>query len=137
MSVRSKPYNFQAEHCEWATPQSFFDALNREFGFTLDACASAENAKCERFYSLSDESLTKPWEGTVWCNPPYGRSMYLWVRKAFESAMAGATVVMLLPARTSVPHFHDYCLRGEIRWVQGRLKFGGGVTVQPRLIALW
>jgi phage N-6-adenine-methyltransferase len=124
MLVRSQPYLFQPEHSEWPTPKDFFDRLNKEFRFTLDAAANAGNAKTDKWYGVDHDGLSMPWPGVVWCNPPYGREIGLWIRKGFESAKEGATVVMLLPVRTSAPYFHDYCLRGEIRFVKGRLSFG-------------
>jgi len=120
------PRLFDLPHSEWPTPQDFFDAVDREFGFTLDVAASAENAKCDRFYTAEQNGLALPWEGVVWCNPPYGREIGAWIAKGFQSAQAGALVVMLLPVRTSPAYFHDYCLKGEIRWIRGRLSFGNG-----------
>ena len=116
----------------WATPQDFFDKLNEEFHFTLDAAAIAENAKCKRYYTPEDDGLFQPWEGVVWCNPPYGKQIGKWVRKGFESARGGATVVMLVPARTDTAWFHDYILgKAEIRFVRGRLKFGESKNSAP------
>ena len=113
----------------WATPQNFFDELNREFSFTTDVCALPENTKCEHFYTPETDGLKQEWTGICWCNPPYGREIGKWVKKACESA---ATVVMLLPARTDTKWFHDYILnRAEIRFVKGRLKFGGGMQSAP------
>lgn len=74
----------------WETPQDFFDELDREFHFTLDVCAIPENAKCEKFYSPEEDGLSQPWEGNVWCNPPYGRGIGDWVAKAqSEISMRG------------------------------------------------
>ena len=116
----------------WATPQAFFDTIHAEFGFTLDACALPENAKCARFYTPERDGLKQAWQGVVWCNPPYGRVIGQWVQKAHESAQAGATVVLLLPARTDTRWFHDYIYnRAEIRFLRGRLKFGGATTGAP------
>lgn len=118
---------FDIPHSEWPTPQAFFDQLAREFSFTLDAAADKENAKCARYYTAEDDGLTQPWEGVVWCNPPYGRGIDAWIRKGWESAQAGATVVMLLPLRTSPAYFHDYILgKAEIRFVRGRITFKKG-----------
>lgn len=64
---------FTSKTVMWETPQEFFDKLNREFDFTLDACATPENAKCINFYSPEQDGLSMPWNGRVWCNPPYGR----------------------------------------------------------------
>lgn len=73
----------------WATPQDFFDKLNEEFQFQLDVCATAENAKCEKYYTKDQDGLNMPWVGTCWCNPPYGREIGRWVKKAFESSVRG------------------------------------------------
>ena len=113
----------------WETPQDLFDKLDQEFGFSLDVCATQENAKCQKFYTPEQDGLKMPWEGTVWCNPPYGRQVGQWVRRALFAAVAGNTVVMLLPARTDTAWFHDYIYKRngvEIRFLRGRLRFGGG-----------
>lgn len=116
----------------WETPQSFFDELNREFRFTLDACALPSNAKCERYYTPEQDGLKQPWIGRVWCNPPYGRTIYEWVKKASDEVRKNAEiVVMLIPSRTDTKYFHDLIYNKpnvEIRFVRGRLKFGGGVA---------
>lgn len=116
---------------EWSTPQDFFDRLDWKYHFTLDAAATAENAKCARFFTAEDDGLTKNWGGQiVFCNPPYGREIGLWVRKGYEEAKA-AVVVMLLPARTDTRWFHDYCVKGNITFLRGRLKFGGAKDAAP------
>ncbi|WP_191559381.1 DNA N-6-adenine-methyltransferase [Metabacillus idriensis] len=115
----------------WATPQDFFDRLNEEFGFELDVCAIAENAKCERYYNPEINGLKQEWEGVCWMNPPYGRSIGEWVKKAYQSSLAGATVVCLIPARTDTRWWHDYCMKGEIRFVKGRLKFRDSKNSAP------
>ena len=115
----------------WATPPETFAALDREFGFTLDVCALPENAKCERYFTPADDGLSRPWEGVCWMNPPYGRTIARWMAKAVESAAAGATVVCLVPARTDTAWWHDYAVKGEIRFLRGRLKFGGAQQPAP------
>ena len=113
----------------WATPQDFYDRLDQEFRFDLDVCALPENAKCARYFSPDDDGLKQEWNGTVWCNPPYGRQIGKWVEKAYKS---GCTVVMLLPARTDTGWFHDYIYgKAEIRFVRGRLKFGESKNGAP------
>ena len=116
---------------EWETPQAFFDALDREFGFTLDVCATPENAKCLIFITPEMDGLKQRWGGTCYMNPPYGREIGKWVKKAYESSHQGATVVCLLPSRTDTRWFHDYCMKGEIRFIIGRLKFGGSKNSAP------
>jgi site-specific DNA-methyltransferase (adenine-specific) len=108
------------------TPRWLFDALNKEFHFSLDACASNDNTKCERYFTERDNALEQSWEGeTVFCNPPYGRQVWKWVKKGFEESLKSNTcVVMLLPARTDTRWFHDYIYRkAEIRFLKGRLVF--------------
>lgn len=120
--------------CEWATPQKLFDDLNEEFHFTLDACANAENHKCERYYTKEQDALKQSWKGeTVFCNPPYGKELQKFVKKAAEEVMnQGTTVVLLIPARTDTSYFHDYILgKHEIRFIRGRIKFGGSVHNAP------
>lgn len=111
---------------KWGTPQWLFDLLNTEFGFTLDVCATAESAKCERFFSPDDEALVQEWRGVCWMNPPYGEGLGLWMKKAEQSAAQGATVVVLVPARTDTRWFHKHVLgKAEIRFISGRLMFNG------------
>lgn len=120
---------FSSKSEEWATPQDFFEQIDKEFHFNLDACATAENAKCDKYYTKEQDGLSQEWNGIVWCNPPYGRSIGMWVKKAYESK---ATVVLLVPARTDTKWFHDYVLgKAEVRFVKGRLKFGGCKNSAP------
>lgn len=123
--------HFSSETDLWATPQNFFDRYNRRFGFDLDVCATPDNAKCARFYTKTDDGLAQEWSGTVWMNPPYGREIGRWMQKAHESALAGATVVCLVPARTDTRWWHDYAMKGEIEFIKGRLKFGGSKNSAP------
>lgn len=113
------------------TPIEFFNKINSEFNFTLDVCATKTNAKCKSFYTEEDDGLVMPWRGVVWCNPPYGRDIVKWIEKGFLSAMEGATVVLLIPSRTDTRWFHDFCTKGEIRFIKGRLKFGGAKNNAP------
>lgn len=113
----------------WETPQNFFDELDKEFHFSCDVCATRENAKCAKFYTPEQDGLKQTWGGVCWMNPPYGREIGKWVKKASES---NATVVCLLPARTDTRWFHDYIYgKAEIRFVRGRLKFGGSKNSAP------
>jgi site-specific DNA-methyltransferase (adenine-specific) len=116
----------------WFTPYSLFHQLDCEFGFTLDAAAEPEHHMCPVYYSTADDGLQQPWTGVVWCNPPYGRELYHWVRKAADSAREGAAVVMLLPSRTGAAWFHELALPlAEIRFIRGRLRFSGSKINAP------
>lgn len=122
--------HFSSETDMWATPQDTFDKLNQEFDFNLDPCATPENAKCQEFFTKSQNGLEQDWSGKrVFMNPPYGRVIGDWVKKA---AGGGALVVCLLPARTDTKWFHNYIYgKAEIRFLKGRLKFGGSKNSAP------
>lgn len=131
---------FSSESEEWATPQDTFDALDREFGFTIDVCASHDNAKCKRYYTKEQNGLAQDWSNeVVFMNPPYGRSIIHWMKKAYESSLSGATVVCLVHSRTDTRWFHEWVYgKAELRFVKGRLKFGGkGSAPFPSLIAIY
>lgn len=124
---------FSSKSDEWATPQTFFDELNKEFNFNLDVCATEENHKCEKYFTMQNDGLSQKWGGyNVWCNPPYSE-IDKWVAKAFyETRNDNTTVVLLIPSRTDTRYFHNYIYqRSEIRFVKGRLKFGDGKNSAP------
>jgi phage N-6-adenine-methyltransferase len=110
---------------EWSTPQELFDELDREFHFTLDVCATPENAKCERFFTKEQDGLRQSWSNEViWLNPPYGRQIDRWIRRAYiASACADSTVVCLIPARTDTSYWHEYVMKGDVRFLRGRIYF--------------
>lgn len=126
---------FSSENEVWATPQDFYDKLNEEFNFNLDPCATYENAKCSKYFTIDDDGLIQDWKGyTVFCNPPYGRKIYDWVKKCSEeSKKDNTTVVMLIPARTDTRYFHEFIYHKakEIRFIKGRLKFGDSKNCAP------
>jgi len=123
---------FTSQTDDWATPQVLFDALNAVFKFETDVCAVPENAKCRHFFSPAQNGLLQVWTGTCWMNPPYGRTIDQWVKKAFESAQTHqATVVCLLPARVDTKWWHEYCTQGEVTFLKGRVKFGGAKNCAP------
>lgn len=130
--VRQKSVHFSSVTNEWSTPQDFFDKLDREFHFTLDPCCTAENAKCAKFIDgRTRDGLSESWSGeTVFMNPPYGRAIAAWIQKAYNEAES-ATVVCLVPSRTDTAYWHDYAMKGEIRFIRGRLKFGGQKNSAP------
>lgn len=122
---------FSSATDQWATPAEFFEKVNCVFKFTLDVCADSSNAKCKAFFDEGLNGLSQQWNGVCWMNPPYGRDIGLWVKKAFQSALQGATVVCLLPARTDTKWWHDYCSKGEVMFIKGRLKFGDATSGAP------
>lgn len=160
------PVHYSSKTPEWSTPWDLWHKINDELGpFVIDAAATPENAKCDRFYTFEEDGLSRAWYadatsrgGAVWCNPPYGRGIGNWVRKAYEEACKGARVVLLVPARTDTAWFHDYIMpdgssdehvlerpygltlrRGfypdrltiETTFIRRRLKFGNAKTGAP------
>lgn len=117
---------------EWATPQNLFDKLNATFHFTLDPCATPENAKCAKFYTKEQDGLKQDWGGDViWCNPPYGREIGKWIQKCAEHR---GVAVMLIPARTDTRWWHSYIDKNpdaHVYFIKGRLKFGDGKNPAP------
>jgi len=131
---------FSSETDQWSTPQEYFDDISKEFTFTTDVCASAENAKVLHYFTRADNGLIQDWNGVCWMNPPYGRVIGKWVKKAYESSMGSATVVGLLPARTDTKWFHEYIYgKSEIRFIKGRLRFGGckNPAPFPSMLVIW
>lgn len=123
--MENENVHFSSKTDDWETPQWLFDLLTAEFDFALDVCASAGNAKCPKFFSKEEDGLAQRWTGVCWMNPPYGREIGAWMEKAYESSLEGATVVCLVPARTDTRWWHQFVTRaGEVRFLQGRLKFG-------------
>jgi phage N-6-adenine-methyltransferase len=125
--------HFSSATDNWATPQPFFDELNDEFRFTLDVCASNSNAKCTRYFTRLEDGLSQSWEAErCWMNPPYGREIKSWMKKAYEASQRGALVVCLVPARTDTAWWHDYATKAtEIRFIRGRLRFGNAKQAAP------
>ena len=126
--------HYSSKNNDWSTPQDFFDTLNKEFNFTLDPCATPETAKCKKFFTESEDGLSKDWGGNiVFCNPPYGTKIAAWVEKAYkESKKPHTLIVLLLPSRTDTRYFHKYVYhKCRMRFLKGRLKFGGSKTSAP------
>ena len=126
--------HYSSKTNEWSTPQDFFFFFDKEFNFTLDPCATRENAKCTKYFTVEDDGLKQDWSNdVVFMNPPYGREIKYWVQKAYEESLKGATVVCLIPSRTDTKYWHDYIFgkADDIRFLRGRLKFGDSKNPAP------
>lgn len=131
-SKKGRSVHFSSKTEEWETPQGVFNELDFEFELEIDVCATKENAKLPKFWTKKDDGLAQDWTGKrCWMNPPYGRAIGKWVKKAAESK---TLVVALLPARTDTKYFHEYIYKKpnvEIRFIKGRLKFGDSKNSAP------
>ena len=116
---------------EWETPQDLYDTIAAEFDPQLDVCALPASAKCDRYFTPDDDGLSQDWAGVCWMNPPYGGEIGRWVEKAHQAAGHGATVVCLVPARVETNWWWDHCRYGEVRFLRGRLRFGGSDSGAP------
>lgn len=115
----------------WSTPQKLFDQYGS--GLKIDVCAWPENAKCSKYFSPRVDGLKQDWNEDFWMNPPYGREIGKWVKKACEESIKHCVRgVCLLPSRTDTAWFHDWVLgKGEIEFLRGRLKFGDSKNSAP------
>lgn len=123
--------HFSSKTDLWYTPDDFYQKYNNVYKFETDVCATHENAKCKNYFTQEVDGLSQDWKGVCWMNPPYGRTIKDWMKKAYESSLKGATVVCLVPARTDTQWWHDYAMKGEIEFIKGRLKFGGSKNSAP------
>jgi phage N-6-adenine-methyltransferase len=135
MEEKEEYLHFMSGSGEWDTPQDLFDDLNELFAFDLDAAANKGSTKCEHWLGegsdLAEDALSVDWKGTVFLNPPYGRQVGKWVRKARESARDGTVIVCLLPARTDTKWFQNVWDAQYVVFIFGRLKFGEATTPAP------
>jgi len=142
--MRNMKTLLSSERMDWETPPEIFDDLQKEFNFTLDPCASSENAKCEKFFTEEDNGLVKDWSNErVFVNPPYGSAIKEWVKKCFQERNRADLIVMLIPARTDTTYFHEYIYhKAEIRFIKGRIKFlgnqkGSGSAPFPSMLVIF
>lgn len=127
----------------WATPRDYYEKVAKEFNFKLDAAALQSSTLVgDNWYGPDHPDETRrdaflmDWTkdsegGVVWLNPPYGKTIKQWMKKAYDEAKRGATVVCLVPSRTDTAWFHEYCIDHEVRFIRGRLKFGAAVNPAP------
>lgn len=146
MKIINKEVMFSSKNMNWCTPQDLFDKLNDEYHFVLDAAATDDTAKCDKYFTPRDDGLSQSWDfgGSVFCNPPYGREIGKWAKKAYEQSSAGHPIVLLIPARTDTTWFHDYIYnKAQIYFLKGRLHFEdekgnrSGPAPFPSMIAVY
>jgi phage N-6-adenine-methyltransferase len=131
---------FNAKSIEYETPDYIFNPLNDEFHFTLDVAATSQNTKCKKYFTKEDDGLIQKWSGICWMNPPFGKIMQKWVRKAYSEWRNGITVVALLPVRTNTKWWHEYIQDiAQVKFIRGEVKFKGfdrGLWM-PMCIVIW
>ena len=125
---------FKSKVQNWETPDDLYNEVHRMFNFTRDVCASESNTKCSKFWTEEDSCLDKTWDGVNWMNPPF-KNMKHFVKKAYDERHDAVTVC-LIPARTNTNWWHEYCMKGEVLFIQGRPKFKGNIHGLPQPLAL-
>lgn len=120
--------HFSSKSNCWQTPPWLFRLLDDEFHFDLDAAASDANHLCPIYYTAEMDALKQEWgkdAKSAYCNPPYGRLIAGFVKKAHEQTLKhpSLTVTLLIPARTDTKWWHNHCAKGEVRFQKGRFKF--------------
>ncbi len=125
---------FSSAKQDWTTPPWLFAQLDAEFHFEIDAAASPDNALCPRFFTEQDDALSQAWRGLAFCNPPYklvGAFVEYGWRQCYEQGNADR-IVFLIASRTGTRWWQRFAVHGsEIRFVEGRLKFGGAGNSAP------
>lgn len=122
---------FLSKTDEWETPDNIFVELDKEFEFTLDVAATTDNTKCKKYFTKEINGLNQDWSQDIcWMNPPYSQ-ISAWMEKAYLSWLGAAEVVCLVPSRTDTKWWHNYAMRGEIRFIKGRITFVGGKYNAP------
>lgn len=119
---------------DWETPKELFYKYDNIYHFTIDIAASKDNALCEKFFTIEDNALIQDWGGygnVCWMNPPYGRKVSAFMKKALEESRKGATVVCLVPSRTDTAWWHECAMMGEITFIKGRLRFSNAKDSAP------
>lgn len=126
--------HFKSKSVEWGTPDEIYLPLHAQFNFVLDVCASPGMQKCDQFLTPAQNGLLTPWSlvGANWMNPPYGRAIGAWMRKAAAEAKRGATTVCLVPSRTDTRWFRESLeTADEVLFVTRRIKFVGAKHAAP------
>lgn len=104
---------FSSKSDHWETPQALYNSLHAELRFDFDPCP----------LRATQDGLSLSWKGKrAFVNPPYS-NIGPWVEKSREADVAA----VLVPARTGSRWWHEQVLPHpfEIRFLRGRLKFGG------------
>ena len=123
---------FTSNSVEWYTPLDLFKKLDEKYHFTLDVCATDDSALCSKYFTKEIDGLKQNWTQDIcWMNPPYGKEIYVWMKKAYEAKLGGATVVCLVPSRTDTRWWHEFSMKGEIEFIKGRLRFRNSKWVAP------
>ncbi len=125
---------FKSNNQTYETPDKLFKEIDNLFHFTRDVCANFNNTKCKKFWSEENSCLNKKWDGINWMNPPF-KNMKQFIKKAYDERKNSINVC-LIPARTNTKWWHEYCMKGEIYFICGRIKFKGCKYGLPQPLAL-
>lgn len=120
--------SFKSKSHIYETPKNIFEPLQEEFDLQLDVCANKENNKCEVYFTEKQDALSQNWNTNFWMNPPFGRELRKFVKKAQEESEKNkVTGVCLIPVRSNTIWWHKYIIDtdAEVRFIKGEVKFVG------------
>lgn len=137
-----KELAFKSELGNWQTPNWLFEILDKHFKFECDVCANDTNFLCEDYFTMEDSCLDQIWSYSNYMNPPYGRGIDKFLKKAYEEFTEwNHTTVGLIPARTDTLWFHKYIYpnKADYYFIQGRLRFNDQPNSAPfpNMIVVW
>jgi len=105
---------------EWLTPPEILLPLGR---FDLDPCSPIVRpwSTASNHYTILDNGLSKPWAGSIWLNPPFGREAIKWLRRLAQHGNG----IALIPARTETAMFYEavWNLADAVLFIKGRPHF--------------
>lgn len=113
-------HNPTAKSEVWLTPPYILFALGP---FDLDPCAAVDRPwpTATHHYTIEHDGLSRPWQGRVWMNPPYGRKVAFWLRRL----AAHGNGIALIFARTETAMFFEsvWWKATALLFIEGRLNF--------------
>jgi phage N-6-adenine-methyltransferase len=129
---------------DYRTPPEFLAAVRARLGieaFAFDFATDGGNAVAQNYFL--DSSLDEDWPSQLprenvwgWLNPPYA-NLAPWVKKAYESAKAGAHIAALVPAGVGANWWRDWVHeKADVLLLNGRLTFVGCTAPYPKDCAL-
>ena len=110
----------------WETPQELFEQACVKYNVnpTLDVCATAQNAKFPKYYTINHNALSQEWNESFFMNPPYSE-IDTWMAKAYEQHKKyNVDGIILVFAKTGTQWWHRYVEgKADVHFIQGRIRF--------------
>lgn len=114
---------------EWYTPSEIIEAARSVMGsIDLDpaSCKAAQKTvRAGKFFSISDDGLSKKWSGNVWLNPPYSKDcIKLFSDKVVQEKENFNQAVVLVNNATETEWFQSMAIHANgLCFPKGRIQF--------------